>query len=448
MIVMKFGGTSVGSAERILNVAKLVKDRLAENPVVVVSAVGGVTDLLLRGGESALKGNIDGALPKIREIHEGILKNLNLKDLNFEAFWQELQDIYKGILFLKEFTPRTKDLVASFGERISARILASCLKSLNVDAKAFDAWDVGFITNSDYTHARLLPEASEKIKNAFAKITGVPVVTGFIAKSKDGDITTLGRGGSDFTASLLGAALNVSSIEIWTDVSGIMTADPRLVPQARSLPLVSFQEAAELSYFGAKILHPKTIEPAMKKKIPVFVKNTFEPTHPGTKIVAEGDQSSGMKAVTLKQGITVLNLYSTGMLDAHGFLSRIFSIFDKHQMSIDVIATSEVNVSLTLDTTQGLEQALPELSEFAEVQVAPERTIVCLVGEGLKETPGIAGRAFHILGKAGINIEMISQGASQVNLTCIVKKEDGQKAVQALHKEFFEEDKKIFVKKD
>lgn len=438
MIVMKFGGTSMGNAERIAGVAALVRRRLEEKPVVVVSAVSGVTDLLLKGGELALKGDAgDATVKKIREAHAAILKALELDETSFTEFYDELAHIYKGISFLKEFTHRTWDLVASFGERMSARILAAHMTKQGVAAAACDAWDVGFITNDEFSKARLLPDSEGRIKKAMAGIKAIPVVTGFVGKNREGDITTLGRGGSDFTASLIGAALDVKCIEIWTDVSGIMTCDPRLAPDARPLPTVSFQEAAELSYFGAKILHPNTIEPAMKKNIPVLVKNTFEPDHPGTTIIPVSTKGSGMKAVTLKKGITTLNIYSTGMLEASGFLSRIFNIFEKHGISVDVIATSQVSLSLTLDHPAGLEGAIPELAEFSQVSVARDRCIVCLVGEGLKETPGIAGRAFRVLGDAGINIEMISQGASQINLTCVVKMEDGPGAVQVFHKEFF-----------
>lgn len=443
---MKFGGTSVGTAERFLNVAKLIQGKISQKLVVVVSAVGGITNLLLQAGEESLRlepsiskqEEFPASLKRIYEIHDEILKFLQLDPEFFQKFYVELSEIYKGISLLKEFSPRARDLVSSYGERISARILAACLQKLKINAQAVDAWDAGFITTNDFTNARLLPDSPHKLNEAIGKMNFLPVITGFIGKSREGHITTIGRGGSDFSASLIGAAVQAGIIEIWTDVSGIMTSDPRLAPQAKPLDSLSFQEAAELSYFGAKILHPKTIEPAMRKKIPVLVKNSFKPEEPGTLILPESEKEPGLKAVTLKRGIVRVNLYSSGMLEAPGFLSRVFKIFEKHEISVDVIATSEVNVSLTLDHADGLEKAVSELSEFADVEVERDRAIICLVGEGLKQTPGIAGRVFKILGDACINIEMISQGASQINLTFVVRSSDSDKAVKLLHREFFE----------
>jgi len=439
MIVMKFGGTSVGNAERIAKVASLVKSRLKEKPIVVVSAVGGVTDLLIQTAEKTVEGTNPGpALKRFAEIHQAIFENLNIDNSFFEPFFQELSNVYEGISLLKEFTPRTRDLISSFGERISARITAACLEKQGVKSQAFDAWDAGFITTSEFSHAKLLAESPEKIKKILTGFNGVPVVTGFIGKDAAGNITTLGRGGSDLSASLIGAAVDAEAIEIWTDVSGIMTADPRLVPEARSIPFVTFQEAAELSAFGAKVLHPKTIEPAVAKNIPVLVKNTFEPEHPGTVIVAKHEAEQGLKAISLKKKIVRLNIYSTGMLEAHGFLARVFTILEQCGISVDVVATSEVNVSLTLDNIEGLDRAKAALSEFAEVTVEKNSAIVAIVGEGLRETRGLAGKAFSILGEAGINIEMISQGASQINLTFIIASQDAEKAVKLLHQTFFE----------
>lgn len=439
MIVMKFGGTSVGNAERIAHVASLISSRIKEKPIVVVSAVGGMTDLLIQTAEKAVaRKNVLPLLDQWVETHQTILKNLQLKQEFLPQFRAELSRIYEGLSLLKELTPRTQDLVASFGERISARILAALLQTQGIKARAVDAWDAGFITTPDHTQAKLLPESEKNIKRILGKLKEIPVVTGFIGKDSSGNITTLGRGGSDLTASLIGAAVDAKSIEIWTDVSGIMTADPRLVPRARSLASVTFQEAAELSAFGAKVLHPKTIEPAVKKKIPVLVKNTFKPEDPGTLILSQNKKNQGLKAITMKKGITRLNLYSTGMLEAPGFLAKVFIILDSFGISVDVVTTSEVHVSLTLDNTEGIEGAKEQLEKFAEVSLEEDRAIVCIVGEGLKETRGIAGRAFRILGEAGINVEMISQGASQVNLTFVVVSRDAPKAVNLLHEEFFE----------
>jgi len=443
MIVMKFGGTSVGNAARIEGVASLIISRLKEKPVVVVSAVTKVTDLLVQAGQEALHGeSYQKTVEKIKTLHQEILSSLKIEIPEAESFYGKLLDTCAEIAQKKELSARSEDLIVSFGERFSCRILAEVIRKKGTPAKAFDAWDVGFVTTDDFTQAKLLPAAEKEVKRKITGLDVVPVITGFIGKTSIGEITTLGRGGSDLSASLIGAAIDAKAIEIWTDVPGIMTADPRLIPTARSLPSVTFQEAAELSVFGAKVLHPKTIEPAMKKNIPVLVKNTFEPTHPGTVILAEAKEASGIKAVTVKKKITSINIYSTGMLEAPGFLSRVFGILQNHGMSVDVVATSEVNISLTLDNTENLEAARKELALFSEISVQTDRAIVCLVGEELKFTPGIAGRVFGLLGKAGINIEMISQGASQINLTFVVGSADAKKAVEILHAEFFERGRK------
>lgn len=439
MIVMKFGGTSLGNAARFGQVVSLVKSRIKEKPIVVVSAVGGITDLLIQGAKQALTGKFpEETFKKMKNIHLGIIEKHQLGRQFVEVSCEELSRLYRGILSLREFTGRTHDLVVSFGERISARLLAECFQKNGVPAKAYDSWEVGFTTNSSFTHSRLLPESEKKIQKTLRNQKNLPIITGFIGKDSEGRITTLGRGGSDLTASLIGAAVGVETIEIWTDVSGIMTADPKIVPKARTLPSVSFQEAAELSYFGAKILHPQTIEPAMKKNIPVLVKNTFHPEHPGTLILPGASKKAGLKAITAKKGITILHLYSTGMLETHGFLVKVFQILDQQKISVDVVSTSEVSLSLTLDNTDGLNSAVPQLSEFAEVFVEKDRAIICLVGEGLKNTPGVAGRVFSILGNAKINIEMISQGASQINLTFLVESANADKSIKLLHQEFFE----------
>lgn len=438
MIVMKFGGTSVGSASRIDGVASLIKARLPEKPVVIVSAVTRVTDLLIQGAEEAVSGrSYAKTSAKIKSIHRDIASKLKIEIPEAEKFYGELSNAYESVVKSAELSPLLKDLIFSFGERFSCRILAERLKNIGIAAQAFDAWDIGFITTPEFGQAKLLPAAPKEIKKKIARLTVVPIITGFIGKTASGKITTLGRGGSDLSAGIIGAAIDADAIEIWTDVPGIMTADPRLVPQARSIPSVTFREAAELSAFGAKVLHPKTIEPAMKKNIPVLVKNTFEPGHPGTLILAKTKESPGIKAVTMKKNITAINIYSTGMLEAPGFLAKVFEILHRSGMSVDVVATSEVNISLTLENTDNLAEAQKELSKFSDITVTKDRAIVCLVGEKLKGIPGIAGRVFGILGKTGITIEMISQGASQINLTFVVSAADAPKAVKLLHTEFF-----------
>ncbi|MBI2264244.1 MAG: lysine-sensitive aspartokinase 3 [Armatimonadetes bacterium] len=442
MIVMKFGGTSVGSGQRIRAVHDICAAGIEERPVVVVSAVKGVTDLLLRAAEeAALCGKDPRAhFQQIAQIHAGICDDLQVPSSEIKNLLDECQSLLQGLHLLRELTLRTRDAVASYGERLSARITASYFRLRGLSAKAYDAWDVGMLTSSEFTQAKPLVEAEARMKQAFSMLpeSEIPVVTGFIGKDQHGQVTTLGRGGSDYSAALIGAALRVKEIQIWTDVSGIMTGDPRVVPHARILPAVSFDEAAELAYFGAKVLHPRTIEPAITTGIPVLVKNSFFPEDPGTTILPGTEVKEGaVKAITSKKGITCLNLRSTRMLEAPGFLHSVFSVFHSHGLSIDVISTSEVSVSLTLDNAENLEEAMKELGDIAQVSVEQGRSIICLVGEGIKTTLGVAGRIFTVLGKEEINVEMISQGASRINITFVVSDHDADRAVRCLHDEFF-----------
>ncbi len=439
VIVMKFGGTSVGSAERIDGVYRIVSAYRARNPIVVVSALSGITDQLLRACNDSLNGQAPHRLADaIRERHETVCSQLEIASADLTPYFRELEEILRGIHYIGEVTARTRDRVASFGERLSARIVAAAMRARGLDAEAMDAGDCGLLTSSDFGQARVLPEAADALAGTFATYTRVPVVTGFIGKDGHGNITTLGRGGSDFSAAIIGAAVGVEEIQIWTDVPGIMTADPRIVPNAQVLPAVTFAEAAELAYFGAKILHPRTIEPAVRKNIPVVVKNSFAPEQPGTAVVGEvKGVDGGVRAITSKGGVTTLNIYSTGMMEAPGYLAEIFKILQEHDLSVDVISTSEVNVSLTLDNNERLEEALAALRRVARVDVEADRSIVCLVGEGIKNTPGVSGSIFSVLAREQINVEMISQGASRINITFVVPDQARTQAVKVLHEAFF-----------
>ncbi|MBI2974282.1 MAG: aspartate kinase, partial [Deltaproteobacteria bacterium] len=268
----------------------------------------------------------------------------------------------------------------------------------------------------------------------------VPVITGFIGKDKNGKITTLGRGGSDYSAAIIGAAINADEIQIWTDVSGVYSADPRIVKNARKIEKISFAECSELAYFGAKVLHPKTILPAMNKNIPVKVLNTFEPENSGTIILSEMKKSDEIvKALTCKKNITLININSTRMLFAYGFLARVFYVFDKYNISVDMISTSEVSMSLTIDKDMNLDKAVEELNQIATTNIVRNKAIVCVVGVGLKNETGIAGKIFSLMGQHKINVEMISQGASEINISFVVENDEAEKAVKLLHREFVEE---------
>ncbi len=436
---MKFGGSSLGDADRIKNVCNIVKSKLDKKPIVVVSAVQGITDKLIDTAEKAANDeDVSKELDEIKQKHHKILKNLELKEDLVDNILDKFFKVIDNIFLMKRTSPESMDEVQSFGERMSSRIIAAYLSKIGIKAEAYDAYDIGMITNPEYGKAEPLPDTEEKIAKELKKIKVVPVITGFIGKDSAGNITTLGRGGSDYTAAIIGAAIN-SEVEIWTDVNGIMTANPKVVKEARTMDRISFNEASELAYFGGRVLHPKTIWPAVKKNIPVKVLNTFEPKNKGTTIVKEANKTKEIiKAIACKKDINLITIVSTRMLLAHGFLGRVFSVFENYKKSIDMVATSEVSVSLTVDNDVDLDKIESDLEGIADVRIDKNKAIICVVGEGMKKIPGIAGRTFSVLGKNKVNIEMISQGASEINISFIVDNKDADKAVRVLHKEYFE----------
>lgn len=433
MIVMKFGGTSVGNPDRIKNVCDIVKTRLAKKPIVVVSAVGGITDMLIKAANTAVKGKVD--IVDIRKKHMDIVDALKL-DRSLLSELDEFEDFLKGIAQLKETSPRIMDKVQSFGERISSKIVAAYMTKVGMPAKAWNSYDAGLVTDSNFGKAEPLPEAYDALK-ILTRQKEVPIVTGFIGKDNDGAITTLGRGGSDYSGAIVGAAVDAEEIEIWTDVNGVMSADPRVVPEAKTIPSISFQEASELAYFGAKVLHPKTIRPAMEKDIPVRVLSTFEPNKKGTLIINKSKECKEIvKAIASKKNIVLFSIVSTRMLLAHGFLAKMFAVFEHYKKPVDMIATSEVSVSLTVDNDENVPQILEELEQIAKIKIEKDKAIVCCVGEGMENSVGVSGRIFSVVGKAGIRVHMISQGASEINISFIVDNKDADAAVKALHTEF------------
>ena len=438
MIVMKFGGSSVANAEKIRQVFEIVKGRLPRKPLVIASAFRGVTDDLFKLGEEAVKG-IAPSIDPIRKRHQDALKEMGLDTDLLKKELDELEVLLKGISLVKELSPRSLDYVVSFGERLSTRIIAAYFTKLGVAAEQHDAFDLGLYTTDDYGGAQPLPEADAEIKKNVLKMTKVPIVTGYIGRTKNGSITTLGRNGSDFSATIIGAAIDAEEIEIWSDVDGIMTADPRLAPSAKPLEALSFEEASELAYYGGKVLHPATITPAVRKRIPVRCLNTFKPDHPGTPILpaVPGAAASGLKSIAHNLHNLIVTVSSPRMLQGHGFLARLFDVFGKHKLSIDMVSTSEVSVSVTLDTNRNLDAAVEELRRFAEVSVEKDKAIICVVGEGLRNPPGVSGDVFMAMKEAGVNVLMISQGASKISVAFVVEDADAQKAVQALHRKFF-----------
>jgi aspartate kinase len=439
MIVMKFGGTSVESASAISRVTEIVRERLHQKPVVVVSAMGRTTNKLLAIADAAVKGEKDGAIRQLLELRDFHLRESNMERTVDEHF-QELSDLVKGLAILGELTPRSIDAISSFGERLSSRIVMNYFQHHGLNAVHVDSRKV-IVTDRHFSQAAPMYEESyRRLAACIPQLAQnqVVVMGGFIASTEDGVTTTLGRGGSDFTASIVGAGIGAEEIQIWTDVDGMLTADPTVFPGGHRVRVISFNEAAELAYFGAKVLHPATVLPAIEKNIPVLILNSRRPQVEGTRIIAESVHSTNVvKSIACKKNAVVLNIRSTRMFMAHGFLRRIFEVFDRYATSVDMVSTSEVSVSLTIDQVEHLPEILRDLKEFADVSVDENQTIICLVGDNIRHTPGVAARIFRALGS--INVRMVSQGASALNLGVVVAAEDLAAAVTCLHEEFFRE---------
>ncbi len=438
MIIMKFGGTSVGNAERIKNIADIIKSNIKRKPVVVVSAVAKITDALIKLANECAKGKGDKLLENIVITHYRILKQLSIDKRLLDEEIKELRNLTNKAKSESYVDTEILDSFQSFGERMSSKIVAEQLCKIGIKAQAFNSWELGFLTDSEFGRAEPLEIIYQNLNANIKKLKVVPVITGFIGKTENGEITTLGRGGSDYTAAIIGAALDADEIQIWTDVNGIMSTDPKIVSNAKIIERILFAEASELAYFGARVLHPKTIAPAMNKKIPVNVLNSLNPRGKGTTIVSKVKKNKYIvKAIACKKNITLINVNSTRMLGAYGFLARLFDIFDEYRKNVDVVSTSEVSVSLTIDNDENINNIEREIKEIANVNIAKNKAIICVVGEGMRHMPGVAGRTFTALGRNKINIEMISQGASEINLTFIVDGKDAEKAVKVIHKEYF-----------
>jgi len=439
MIVMKFGGTSVGSAERIRNAAEIVKSRIVKKPVVVVSAVTKITDALIKLANESANGNGDGVFQGIKNVHIQILRELGINENLLNNDFKEIAALMKSAKSAGNSDAKMMDSFQSYGEQMSSKIMAEQLNNAGIRAKAFNSWEIGFITSPDFGNAEPLESDYGKMGENIASLNLVPVITGFIGKTEKGEITTLGRGGSDYSAAIIGAAIGAEEIQIWTDVNGIMTTDPKIVKSAKTIEVVSFAEASELAYFGAKVLHPKTMLPAMKKNIPVRVLNSLNPENEGTLILSKTKKknSNSVKAIACKKKITIMHIASSRMLLAHGFLAGIFDIFSRFKKSVDVVATSEVSVSLTIDNNDGISSIAGELEKFGRVEITGNKAIICLVGEGIADAKDIAGRTFSILCQNNIKVSMISVGASMINITFVVDEKNADKSMQALHKEFF-----------
>jgi aspartate kinase len=439
MIVLKFGGSSVRDAPRLCAVAALVERVLPEQPLVVLSAIGGATDALLALAREPTPAGVAALAAR----HRGVLRDLGLDESLLDPWLDELEALVRGIALIGEVTPRTLDLLASYGERLVVRVFAAVLRSRGVKATAVDSWQIRMCCDGRFGAARFLPPDRPAVLAALAQLDGVPVVTGYIGRSACGEICTFGRGGSDYSASAIGSAIGAREIQIWTDVDGVMTADPRIVPQARSIDLLSFAEASEVAYYGAKVLHPATIQPAVAEAIPVRVKNTFRPEAPGTLILEQvpsepAEVSQQARCVVHKRDVTLINLTSTKMLAQSGFLARVFEVFARYAVVVDMVATSEVSVSLTCERQYSIEAVLVDLEQLGEVEVERGVAMISLVGRGFRHARGIAARVFGAMARSRIGVRMISAGAIKISVAFLVNEVDLEPAVRALHGEFLE----------
>jgi len=450
LVVMKFGGTSVEDAAAIERTAAIVRGRRDKGmeAIVVVSAMSKVTDTLLAAAAAAGAGDRAGALTISAGLHARHI--LTAKELLEESLFRELQlvidaefsaldDLLRGIAAVGELTPRTSDLVVSFGERLSSRMVAAAFAQRGLQGAHFDARNA-IIT--DNQHGKAVPqEAHIEAKLAehvlpMVEAGQTPVMGGFIASTLEGVTTTLGRGGSDYTAALVGGGLHASAIEIWTDVNGIMTTDPRIVPSALRVRHISFEEAAELAYFGAKVLHPATILPAVEKNIPVWVLNSRNAANEGTKVTAHAQKcTSPFKCIAAKRKQTIIDIVSSRMLMSHGYLAAVFEILDRHKCVIDMVSTSEVSISLSVESSHDMGPIVAELEKIATVKLDTNKALICLVGEDIRGHSGMAAKVFDAV--KHVNIRMISQGASEINMSFMIDEKDVEEAVRSLHDVFF-----------
>jgi len=447
----------VQDSAAINRAAGIVRARLSQKPVVVVSAMAKVTDQLLTMARAAGSGDRKTALDLsrgLRERHYNTAGEL-FKTAVFTTFHSELEEYFealdellRGIAAVGELTPRTTDHVAAYGELLSSKICAAAFSACGLDSTLVDSRQCMVTDNAHMQAAPLMEETHARLRakvQPLLEAGRVPVMGGFIGATKAGVTTTIGRGGSDYSAAIIGAGLEAQAIEIWTDVDGMMTTDPNLCPEARRIKVISFDEAAELAYFGAKVLHPATVLPAVQKNIPVFILNSRNPDCEGTRISARAPHCrNSFKAIAAKKRITIIDVAAPRMLLVHGFLRAIFEAFDRHRVPVDVVSTSEVSVSLTVDSNESIPALAADLAKLADVKYEGRKAIVCLVGENLRETPGVAARVFSEL--TDVKIRMISQGASEINLTFVIEEDQVPQVIQRLHKVFFSDlDSEVFA---
>lgn len=462
MKVLKFGGSSVATPERIRSVIDIIRPYLSGEVAVVFSAFGGVTDELLEISRMALQGDQQYRLKAdqlekrhldaVRELvsiqkQSSILAQVKIK-------MNELEDVLHGVYLVKERTPRTLDYIMSFGERLSAFIIAEAMRDQGIAAEYLDARTLIF-TDSQFGHAKVdFEKTNRRIAEHFAASRPLQVITGFIATAETGETTTLGRSGSDYTAAIFAAALRATDLEIWTDVDGMMTADPRLVKKAFTVPEMSYEEAMELSHFGARVIFPSTMQPAMVNRIPIWIRNTFNPTFKGTVIHAHAANGKLIKGISSMNGVSLLNIQGSGLLGVVGVSMRLFATLAREQINVILIsqASSEHSICIAVETRSAAKAKLAIEREFVheirseeidEVHIESELSIVAVVGDGMKHSPGTSGRMFGGLGRNGINVMAIAQGSSERNISAVVRQADVAKALNALHEAFFLSDRKL-----
>jgi bifunctional aspartokinase / homoserine dehydrogenase 1 len=462
MKVLKFGGSSVATPARILSVIEILKPYLTGEVAVVFSAFGGVTDELIAISQLALDGNQQYKqkadllekrhLEAVRELitiqkQSSILAQVKIK-------MNELEDVLHGVFLVKERTLRTLDYIMSFGERLSAFIIAEAIKDKGIASEYLDARTV-ILTDNQFGHAKVdFDKTHKRIAEHFSQRRGVQIITGFIGSAETGETTTLGRSGSDYTAAIFAAALQATDLEIWTDVNGMMTADPRLVKKAFTVPQMSYEEAMDLSHFGAKVIFPATMQPAMVNKIPIWIKNTFNPAFKGTVIHAESINGKLIKGISSMNGVSLLNIQGSGLLGVVGVSMRLFATLARERVNVILIsqASSEHSICIAIETHAAKQAKLAIEKEFVheirseeidEVHTESDLSIVAVVGDGMKHSPGTSGRMFAGLGKNGINVMAIAQGSSERNISAVVRQADIAKALNALHEAFFLSDRKL-----
>ncbi len=438
MIVMKFGGSSVANRKQIEKVLAIVRTRRDRQPVVVSSAHKGITDMLVAAGKAAASGTLTRT-PIDRQ--RAILAELGGSADLLDPLFDELDALLRGISLVRELSPRSLDYVSSFGERMAVRTIADFFTREGLPTQAHDVWDLGFVTDGKFGAARPLDGWEADCRAAFAKLPAdeLALVTGFIGRTPLGEVTTVGRNGSDLTATLLGAALDVGEVEIWSDTDGVMSADPSVVAEARNIPHMRFDEAAELAYFGSRVLHPSTLLPAIRCNIPIRVLNTNRPEHPGTVIEKQAAHDPrGATSIAYRERQSALVLRSTRMFGQAGYLARVFAILANHNVDVDMISTSEISISLTSGDGEALTAALADLQAIGECEVRHGKTILVVVGGQLPNRPGTGARILQGVAGAGVNVEMISYGLDSIALTMLIDDADIHRAVNVLHGMLFE----------